>query len=98
MKTIENVWDGRTDRYEIKTEWPAGMKVWNIGKHNFKFPEYIPLCYADANYQVDMKRLVALYVPDEGLCQEVMMVAGRREVDENVFNQIKEKYYGKKGC
>lgn len=93
---IENIVYGRTDRYEIRMDWPVGMRVWNIGRANFRFPKYIPLCYADANYQVDMKRLVALYVPDEGLCQEVMRVAGKKVVDENMFNQIKEKYYGNK--
>ena len=87
---------GRTDRYEIRMDWPVGMVVWNIGRNNFKFPKYIPLCYADANYHVDLNRLVALYVGNEGLCQEVMRVAGRREVDENMFNQIKEKYYENK--
>lgn len=90
---IENISYGRTDRYEIRMDWPVGMVVWNIGRHNFKFPKYIPLCYVDANHQVDLKRLVALYVPNEGLCQEVMKVAGQRTVDEEVFNKIKQKYY-----
>lgn len=93
---IENIVYGRTDRYEIRMDWPVGMRVWNIGRANFRFPKYIPLCYADANHQVDLKRLVALYVSDEGLCQEVMRVAGKKVVDENMFNQIKEKYYGNK--
>lgn len=90
---IENIVYGRTDRYEIRMDWPVGMKVWNI---DFRFQKYIPLCYVNADYHVDLKRLVAFYVPDKGLRKEVMKAAGRTTVDENMFNQIKEKYYGNK--
>ena len=93
---IEDTNYGRTDRFEERTEWPQGMTVWNIGRHNFKHEGWLPLCYADANYHVDLNRLVALYVGDEELCLEVLRVAGRTTVNEEVFNQIKQKYYGNK--
>lgn len=93
---IEDIKYGRTDRFEERTEWPEGMIIWNIGRHNFEHEGWLPLCYTDADYHVDSNRLVAFYVPDEDLCLEVMRVAGMRTVNEEVFNQIKEKYYGNK--
>lgn len=35
-------------------------------------------------------------IEQDGPVRDKGGVAGRREVDENMFNQIKEKYYGNK--
>lgn len=36
----------RADRFEVVETFPAGYVVWNIGRHNFPFPGFIPLARA----------------------------------------------------
>ena len=52
--------------FETVNELPAGYIVWNIGRHNFQFEGYIPLCQNTEGYNVNTETLKALKVKSEG--------------------------------
>lgn len=80
----------RTDEFDVVYEFPETYVVWNIGRHNFQHPGYIPLARVDANHLVDLGSLKALYVGDENLCLAILREAGRHGVNKDKFLKIKE--------
>ena len=81
---------GRTDEFEVVNEWPVGgYVVWNIGRHNFPHPGYLPLTQVKADHHIVPETLKAFYVGDEPLCREVLRYAGYFTVSKDVFNVIK---------
>ena len=74
---LEHTEYGRTDRFLICDTWPAGYVVWNIGRHNFPFEGYLPLCVCDNNYHVFINSLCCIKVESEELAIEVLCEAGR---------------------
>ena len=76
-KKIIDVKYNRTDEFDVVDEWPeGGYVVWNIGRHNFLHPGYIPLAQVTADYHIVPETLKALYVGDESLCLRVLRAAG----------------------
>ena len=82
----------RTDVYEVAENWPIGYVVWNIGRSNFNYPGYIPLCKNGDPAQVDLRNLVALKIDDEQLCLAILKEAGLHRVDEERFNEIRKTF------
>ena len=80
----------RTDEFDVVYEFPDSYVVWNIGRHNFLHPGYIPLARVDATYHVDLGSLKALYVGDENLCLAILHEAGLHGVDKDKFLKMKE--------
>lgn len=77
--------------FEVAKELPAGYIVWNIGRHNFQFEGYIPLCQADDNYNVNTKTLKALKVKSEKFALEVMSKAIKLNLSDKELKQLLKK-------
>ena len=92
MEKIIDTNYGRTDEFEVVTEWPrGGYTIWNIGRKNFQHPGYLPLAQPmkENKYWVRLDTLKALRGEDEDLCLAALREAGKRGCDEEKFNQIK---------
>lgn len=77
---------GRTDTFEIVGSFPQGYIVWNIGRHNFPFPGYIPLAKpSDEPHHIRLDSLRALKVRDEETALRILKAAGRGEVNRERF-------------
>ena len=66
--------------FEIVKEIPEKYVVWNIGRHNFDFEGYIPLCLSDKNFNVDVSTLKAFKMESEEKALYVLKKAGRRTI------------------
>lgn len=76
--------------FEVVDKWPSGdYTVWNIGRHNFQYEGFLPLCQTDGNYHIIPNQLKALNVGDETLCRAVLREAGYREVNERKFEAMR---------
>lgn len=81
--------------FEIVNELPHGYKIWNIGRENFKFEKYIPLCKTYNGCCVDIKTLKAFKVPSEELALKLMDISitkglSDKKLREMVLSSIKE--------
>lgn len=87
---------GRTDEFEVVTEWPWGYVLWNIGRENFQHPGYIPLAKptTESQYYIRLDRLKALYLGDEELCLRIIKEGHKHWVDKDRFNEIMKEYHG----
>lgn len=77
--------------FEVVNDLPAGYIVWNIGRHNFQFEGYIPLCQADDNYNVNTKTLKALKVKSEEFALEVMNKSIKLNLSNKELKQLLKK-------
>lgn len=86
MATIINtdMW-GQTREFEIIDTFPEGYVVWNIGRENFPYQGFIPLCNASPDYEVDIDTLKALFVGDETSALKIMRNAHRVTVNQKKF-------------
>ena len=74
-KIINKEWY-RTDEFEIVDEWPDGYFIWNIGRENFPYPEYIPLAKSgNLPHHVDLSSLKAFKAPSEEIALKCMQAA-----------------------
>jgi hypothetical protein len=87
---IIDVHYGRTDEFDVVYEFPDTHVVWNIGRHNFPHPGYIPLAKVTADCHIVPGTLKALYLGDENLCLAILREAGHHGVDKDKFLKIKE--------
>ena len=69
--------------FEVVKEIPRDYVVWNIGRHNFPFECYIPLCQEDENYYVNTNTLKAIKVESEEKALEIMNLAIRKNLNWN---------------
>lgn len=78
--------------FEIVDEFPESAEVWNIGRHNFQYEQYIPLAFIDNswddNYHIDPERLKAIKVRSEEIALRVLDIARRETVDKDKFLKI----------
>lgn len=51
--------------FEIVETLPQGYVIWNIGRHNFPFESYIPLCWQYKDYKIEPETLKAYKVKSE---------------------------------
>lgn len=88
-KMIENtMFCGRTDVFEIVDYFPEGYIVWPIGRENFPYKGYIPLCKVlDDGYHVDVSSLKALKI-HEGLANYTLIQASKRGVNKSQFDEM----------
>lgn len=84
---------GRTDRFEIVNEFPAGYQVWPIGRENFPHEGYLPLAVVDSNYHVDLNTLRCIEVESEGLALAALReVHHAKRADRDWFEAFRAKY------
>lgn len=74
-----------TDYFMIVDEFPAGAVVWNIGRHNFPFPGFIPVAWPLDDCHIDRTRLMAVRCKDDETADAILKAAGRREVNSKRF-------------
>lgn len=90
---IEDHKYGRTDRFEIVSEWPNGYQVWNIGRANFPHPFYIPLCKLGYNPEpwmrnVDTNSLKAFKCESEEVALKCLKKASQNGCDYEDYLKI----------
>lgn len=79
----------RTDTFEVVETFPAGYVVWNIGRHNFPYPGYVPLARpTDQPYHIRLESLCAIKVRDEQTALRILEAAGQGEVNEDRFIRL----------
>lgn len=83
--------NGRQDVFAIVDEFPAGYRVWNIGRKNFPFAGYVPLCRVkEGDYHVVLDELCAIKCASEDIALRVLKNAGRRTVSRKQFYQMNQ--------
>ena len=91
MKTlrIDNGFS-ETRTFEIVEQLPNDNHyvVWNIGRENFPFKRFIPLCTCDKNYHVYIESLKAFECPSEEKALEIIEKAKRGTVDMKKAKEI----------
>lgn len=89
---------GRTDVFEIVTEFPNGYVLWNIGRANFPHPGFIPLARPkpENKYYIRLDTLKALRLDDEDLCLHLMREGHRRWMDAPTFFEVVADWESKK--
>lgn len=93
MKVITSKTVHSSHTFEVVESFPAGYKVWNIGRHNFNFKSYIPLARpVQSKYAfekaIDPDTLKAIKVANEDIALKILNIAARGEVDKNYFENI----------
>ena len=91
-KVINGMYFCETDRYFISAsyaksdtfikvdEWPEGYYVWPIGRHNFQFEGWLPLCKdGKLKYDVDINTLKAIKVKSEDVALRCLDAAIKGE-------------------
>lgn len=86
--TTSNYW--HTDHFTVVDKFPASAIVWNIGRHNFPFPEFIPVAFPLENYKIDRSRLMAVRCKDAETADAILKAAGRHRVDAEQFADLNE--------
>lgn len=80
---------GPTYVFEVVDEFPDGYMVWNIGRKNFPYENYIPLCEAiEGTYNIKAETLKMLYVEREVDALFILNKANWRTVDKALFQKI----------
>lgn len=74
----------RSDVFIKVDEWPAGYYVWPIGRHNFPFEGWLPLCKDGKNeYEwqcnIDAENLKAIKVKSEDVALRCLDAAIKGE-------------------
>lgn len=79
----------RTDIYEVVDDFPNGYMIWPIGRGNFPFEGYIPLCRPDGvtPHTINVTTLKALYVGSEEFALKLLDLA--------IFGTVGKIYKGK---
>lgn len=85
---IKDTSHGRTDVFEIVSNYPGGYVVWAIGRENFPHKCYVPLARPVADYHIDLSSLKAIKVKDEKTALAILKEASLRGVDERKFNDL----------
>lgn len=79
---------GQFRTFEIVPDFPAGYQVWNIGRENFPFKKYIPLCEKSRNFRANPDTLKALKLPTEKQAAAILKAASRGTIDGHNFQNI----------
>lgn len=79
---------GNTHIFEVVSSFPNSYHIWNIGRFNFPYEGYIPLCVSDANCHVNLGLLKALKVPNEEFALVLLKKAGRHRVCLKEYKKI----------
>ena len=79
---------GDTDKFTVVDEFPVGAIVWNIGRHNFPFPGFIPVAWPLDDCHIDRARLMAVKCKDNETADAILKEAGRRGVIAKRFAEL----------
>lgn len=79
---------GNTHTFEIVPDFPSGYTIWNIGRSNFPYKGYIPLCVADANCHVNLNTLKAMKAASEELALALLKEAGKHRVTRGRYLKL----------
>jgi len=89
---------GRVDKFEIVDNWQDGYYVWPIGRHNFPFECWLPLCKDGRNEEpwqcnIDLTSLKAIKVRDEATALRCFdaAVKGTARTKEDYLRIINQK-------
>ena len=90
MKQIQHTAYGRTDTFSIQNieDVSSDYQVWNIGRHNFPFPTYVPMAKCHG-YNVDLQSLVAVQVPNEHIALAIIRDAHEKTITANDLKHLK---------
>lgn len=77
---------GRVDTFEVVNCWPSNYTVWAIGRQNFPFDGWLPLCKYGHNEEpwqrnIDLTSLKAIKVRDEETALRCLDAAVRGEAE-----------------
>ncbi|MBO8460159.1 MAG: hypothetical protein IAA73_07505 [Bacteroidetes bacterium] len=93
-----NTLDFKTDNYgntktiEIVNEFPVGYYVWNIGRINFPFEEYIPVVRrSDVPFHIRPETLIAVKTEKE-LADFILDYAHHKKIGWAEFCDLKEQF------
>lgn len=79
---------GQTRVFEIVDDFPDGYQVWNIGRQNFPYARYIPLCETNGNHRINPDTLKALKLPTEKQAAAILNAAGWHTVNKKNYQNI----------
>ena len=79
---------GQFRKFEIVPGFPDGYQVWNIGRKNFPFKKYIPLCEKSHDFSVEQTTLKALKLPTEKQAVAILKAASYGTIDKHNFQNI----------
>ena len=74
--------------FEIVNELPHGYKIWNIGRENFKFEKYIPLCQTYNGCSVNVNTLKAFKVSSEEFALELMDISITKGLSDKKLKEL----------
>lgn len=79
--------------FEIVDSFPDGYEVWNIGRGNFPFREFVPIVepHPDIPYHVCTHNMKAIKCDSEETALSVMREAFRKGVDKAKFIKLTNK-------
>ena len=79
--------------YEISDTFPDGYIVWNIGRENFPFREYIPIVkpHPDIPYHICTEGMMAFKCESEEMALAILHEACRKGVDKAKFLKLTNK-------
>jgi len=90
---LEHTAFGRTDKFEIVDLWPMSHEIWNIGRENFPFEGYLPLCVCDADYQVGLSNLKCVKVDSEEMALAAIHAAhNTKKANREWFEHWRERF------
>lgn len=84
--TTADTWN--TDNFKLVETFPNGAIVWNIGRHNFPFPGYIPVAYPIGDYRINRSRLMAVKCKDEKTADIILKRAGKGTINKETFLEL----------
>lgn len=80
---------GITRKFEEVQEIPNNYIVWNIGRHNFQFEKYIPLCETiKGTYSIKPETLKCYKCPSEEKALEILKQAQRKTMNKKRILEI----------
>lgn len=80
---------GTTYNFEEVQEIPENFIVWNIGRENFPFKKYIPLCETiKGTYSIKQETLKCYKCPNEKKALEILDEAHRNEINKKRILEI----------
>lgn len=80
---------GTTYNFEEVQEIPENFQVWNIGRENFPFKKYIPLCEViKGTYSIKQETLKSYKCQSEKKALEILDEAKRKTVNKKRILEI----------
>lgn len=85
---------GQIHRFRITNVFSG--EIWNIGRENFPFPKFVPLCdtyYNGEPYHINPNSLRAIEVETEEFALFLIDKAHYGKVDRKRYNQLHKEFF-----